>query len=201
MPVVLAEQRRHLRSLRPRRVVSSLLRKPQVPLQALELVLLALQSSQVSSSFFLRSKEEKAHRFHPVDIKPRAIPLANHVGQFEVLRLDVPLHPLHPIDRLLSRVGLELHTLVLAEHLEVLVPELRIELGERFVLVAPERDLVLQRAHHLVLRVELRLDVAADVDEFAFESFNALRIQTPSAPPLLPTPTRQLTPSYRSSII
>ena len=41
------------------------------------------------------------------------IPLANHVSELEVLRLQITLHTFHAIDSLLRRVGFELELLEL----------------------------------------------------------------------------------------
>jgi hypothetical protein len=118
--------------------------------------------------------KEATHRLDPVQLESTPVPFPDHIRQFQVLRLHIPLHPLHPIDRLLRRVSLELHLLVLAEHLEVFVSELRVELGEGFVLVAPEGDLLLEGLEHAVFRGELLLNREGNVLEFAFECFDAL---------------------------
>lgn len=157
LAVELAHDRRDLLTLVARGILKALFGEAKVALEALDLLLL--------------------RPLEPVEVVAGAIALANHVGEFEVLGLDIALHPLHLVDRLLRRVGLELHLLVLAEHLEVLVPELGVQLGERLVLVPPEVHLVLQLLEHVVLGRELLLDSNADVGELAFERFDALQVK------------------------
>jgi len=114
-------------------------------------------------------------RLDAVDVKAALVALANHLCELKVLGLDVLLHSLHPVDRLLGRVGLELHALALAEQVEVLGPQLRVEFGQRLVLCLPLLDLPLELNDELVLRPELGVDVGRDEAELGLERLDALR--------------------------
>lgn len=87
--------------------------------------------------------ETRTYGLDPIEIMSSSVSFSDHISQLQILCLDIPLHPFHSINRLLRRIRLQLHTLVFAQHFEMFVSELRVELGERFVLVPPESDLVL----------------------------------------------------------
>jgi hypothetical protein len=106
---------------------------------------------------------------HAVDVVAGTVALADHVGELEVLGLDIALHALHLVDRLLCRVGLELEALGLGQQVEVLVTQLRVEFRQRLVLVLPDLNLALELLDELVLAAELLADVGTDHGELGFE--------------------------------
>jgi hypothetical protein len=77
------------------------------------------------------------------------VSLADHVSHLQVLILDLLLHLLHLVNSLLGRVGLELHSLELAQKIQMLLTQLRVKLGESLILGFPYVDL-------LCIREEIR---------------------------------------------
>lgn len=154
LTVVFLDEGRRVGRLVARGVIGALIGEAEVTLEALELILMA--------------------RLDAIDVEATLIALADHLGELEVLGLDVLLHPLHPVDRLLCRVGLELHALALAEKVEMLSPKLRVELGERLIFGLPFLDLALELDDELVLGPELGIDVGRDEAELGLERLDAL---------------------------
>ncbi|KAL1836182.1 hypothetical protein VTK73DRAFT_5147 [Phialemonium thermophilum] len=66
-----------------------------------------------------------------------AVALTDHVGQLEVLGLDLALELVATVDGLLGGGGFELDGLEFLQQVQVLVAQLRVELGEGLVLGAP----------------------------------------------------------------
>lgn len=153
LAIVLGHHVLHFRAFVARCIVSSFVSETEFSSQAVNLVLVRLEpDSDVRTVLSLMiCKISATDRFHSVNIESRAVSLSDHIRQFQVLCLDIPLHSLHSVDSLLSRVGLKLHLLELAQHVEMLCPKLRVKFGEGFVLVSPESDLVLKLFDQFVL--------------------------------------------------
>lgn len=117
LAVVPRHDARHFTALVPRRVLCTLIRKVEIALDAINLLLVA--------------------RLETVEVVPCTIPFPNHISELEVLRLDVTLHALHLINGLLCRASLELEALGLVEQVEVLSSQVRVEFRESLVLVLP----------------------------------------------------------------
>lgn len=143
---------RHLAALVARGILGTLVGKVEIALDAVNLLLVA--------------------RLDAVQVVASTVTLADHVGKLEVLGLDVALHALHLVNRLLRRAGLELEALGLVEQVEVLRTEMRVELGEGLVLVLPDLNLLLQLRDKLVLAIHLSADVGANDGELVLQGLD-----------------------------
>ena len=103
---------RHARDLTPL-VAAGIVQLPigeiEFSSKAVQLLLLALQCEQLVHS---PPHASRTHRLQPALIKPGPIASPFHVGELEVLHLDVLLYTLYLVDGLLRRVGLERELLV-----------------------------------------------------------------------------------------
>ena len=135
LPVVLRQNVRDFGALGSGGVLGAFVREVDLPSNPVKLVLVGRSLS--------------------IQLETGPVALANHIGQLQVLCVKVFLHPLHFIDGLLRRVSLELELLELGQHVQVLRPQLAVELREGFVLVPPRVDLVLQLFDQFILGSQL----------------------------------------------
>ncbi|CAG9945583.1 unnamed protein product [Clonostachys rosea f. rosea IK726] len=103
-----------------------------------------------------------------------AVPLADHVGQLEVLGLDLALQLLAPVDGLLRTGGLELDRLELLQQIEVLLAQLRVEFRQGLVLCAPRVDLLLQGLDLIVAALHLRSHTVLEMRKLPLQCLDAL---------------------------
>jgi hypothetical protein len=103
-----------------------------------------------------------------------AVTLPDHVRKLQVLCLQLPLEILAPVDRFLRRGSLQLDRLELLQEIQVLVPELRIQLCQCLVLAPPRVHLLLQRADLVVFASYLLAKVVLYVCQLAFQGLDPL---------------------------
>lgn len=104
----------------------------------------------------------ETHRLQPVQIIPSPVSFTDHVRQLQILGLDIPLHSLHLVNRLLSGISFQLETLALVQKIEMFASQLRVKFGESVILVLPYFDLLLELHDQFILRGHLQVDVLAD---------------------------------------
>lgn len=114
------------------------------------------------------------HRLQSVKIISGPVSLPDHVRQFQILGLDISLHSLHLVDRFLRRIRFQLEAFTLVKEVEMLAPQLGVQLGESIVFVLPHFNLLLQLHNELVFRRHLQVDICADHVQFAFQRFDTL---------------------------
>ncbi|KAK0753541.1 hypothetical protein B0T18DRAFT_17360 [Schizothecium vesticola] len=154
LAIVLGEHGRELVALAALEVIGAVEGHAELPPQLLDLVL-------------LRARET-------VLVVEGSVALPDHVGQFQVLGLDLALQLLATINGFLGRGRLELDRLELLEEIKVLVSELRVELGESLVLCPPRVDLLLEGADLVILTADLLPIVVLKRVQLALERLDTL---------------------------
>lgn len=149
LTVILGQQRRDLSALRPLRILRPVNSKPELALNLLQLL-------------FVRSSET-------VPVVQCTVTLTDHISQFQVLRLELALKLLPAVYSLLRRGGLDLEALGCLQKIQVLVTELRVQLGQSFIFGTPCVDLLLQGPDLLVARGVLHVRVRYELVHLLFQ--------------------------------
>ncbi|KAI6775152.1 hypothetical protein HG530_001910 [Fusarium avenaceum] len=154
LTVVLGEHGRKLVALAALHVVGLLLCQAKFPPELLDLILAAAARA--------------------VLVVKGAITLADHVGQLEVLGLDLTLKLLSSVDGLLCAGCLELNSLELLKEIEMLVSQLRVQLRQCLVFRPPCVDLLLKGPDLVVLAVHLLAETVLDMRQLTLQGLDSL---------------------------